>query len=807
MSFPKPRGYKKQPRPKQKYAESHHHQRQQPQHQQPFEIDTFWPTLGESLSTLKLQSNSKKKDTGQSTAVGAAAATGRTLSGRQDDEVSKVNEVAQINGKSSLKSGKKKKSINNDSNTSTTTNHDGTESAATAKEVYENGDQSEGNNKNICSRTASSSTSSNSASASDSLREQLGSSSSSSAAKRGSEIPKKSKKGKGKWKPMPLDSIIAQSSYKNSSTNSRKYARHSSRRRDNDADTRSEYDNDGEDVYSQNGNDSSWDGRSKGWRKKKGVGGDPDSNASQSSELRSRGRKRNSRRPIYRSGSYDMLSDAHDVHGSMMNAFSYGYSPIESPIEPLLTPPPMAILGLNLFPPGYYDAPLDEATLKTRIKHQIEYYFSEENLLKDIYMRRKMDPNGFLPISFVAGFHRVRLLTQDLKTVIDALNDSEIVELVDDERIRAKKDPQRWPIEDHVPLSLNNGKLSHVNGFNIALKSYKTENGNVNALTPVTSECSNGEDKTEPQNGEAYSNGYIIDSYDGSQYGSDTYSNGYDYAYANGENLINNNSDAPYVFHYGYGQDDGYPYTYYEQQPSLPISANAEQQITPSPQIETHLPHLTTPSTSSASSLSPPSSVHDEKESANQEDYENDCEKVQLDQSKSSSSGPIENDKTPAEDKVLQCEGPVACDPRPKDPEQEILPPSAEPLQTATEESSEATNGATLESPFVMRPDGPIVTGIEDSSRTRAEEPPASSTEHQSETMTNKDHLGPDMGDFESECLTIGDVEQVSNFETESSSETSTNPSSKGSDNPQMGIFLCSVLISILILTISSIRH
>lgn len=60
-----------------------------------------------------------------------------------------------------------------------------------------------------------------------------------------------------------------------------------------------------------------------------------------------------------------------------------------------------------------------------------EYYFSEENLVKDLFLRRKMDSEGFIPVTLIASFHRVRSLTNDLNLVVCAIKQSEHLELVD----------------------------------------------------------------------------------------------------------------------------------------------------------------------------------------------------------------------------------------------------------------------------------------------------------------------------------------------------------------------------------------
>lgn len=65
-----------------------------------------------------------------------------------------------------------------------------------------------------------------------------------------------------------------------------------------------------------------------------------------------------------------------------------------------------------------------------------EYYFSEENLLRDFFLRRKMDAQGFLPITLIASFHRVQTLTTDVGLVIEAIMESDKLELVDGFKVK-----------------------------------------------------------------------------------------------------------------------------------------------------------------------------------------------------------------------------------------------------------------------------------------------------------------------------------------------------------------------------------
>mmetsp|Transcript_8969 Transcript_8969/g.17669 ORF Transcript_8969/g.17669 Transcript_8969/m.17669 type:complete len:721 (-) Transcript_8969:1785-3947(-) len=75
---------------------------------------------------------------------------------------------------------------------------------------------------------------------------------------------------------------------------------------------------------------------------------------------------------------------------------------------------------------------LDPATLKARIKAQVEYYFSQQNLNRDAYMISQMDSDGFIPVSVIANFRKVSKLTDSEEMIADAIADSTICQLSED---------------------------------------------------------------------------------------------------------------------------------------------------------------------------------------------------------------------------------------------------------------------------------------------------------------------------------------------------------------------------------------
>ncbi|ATY63448.1 La domain family [Cordyceps militaris] len=99
------------------------------------------------------------------------------------------------------------------------------------------------------------------------------------------------------------------------------------------------------------------------------------------------------------------------------------------------------------------------------LKNQIEYYFSIENLCKDMYLRQRMDSQGFVPLHFIAAFKRVRELSADigmLRTVCEMSMEIDLVVGEDDvERVRRSEGWESFvlPLEDRDDLARNHGPV------------------------------------------------------------------------------------------------------------------------------------------------------------------------------------------------------------------------------------------------------------------------------------------------------------------------------------------------------------
>ncbi|KAN0022876.1 hypothetical protein ACTFIU_005617 [Dictyostelium citrinum] len=69
----------------------------------------------------------------------------------------------------------------------------------------------------------------------------------------------------------------------------------------------------------------------------------------------------------------------------------------------------------------------DFDSIKKSIQSQVQYYFSEENLRRDVYLRCNMDEEGWVSISFICGFNRMRSF--ESSAVIETLKSLNLLEL------------------------------------------------------------------------------------------------------------------------------------------------------------------------------------------------------------------------------------------------------------------------------------------------------------------------------------------------------------------------------------------
>jgi la-related protein 1 len=113
----------------------------------------------------------------------------------------------------------------------------------------------------------------------------------------------------------------------------------------------------------------------------------------------------------------------------------------------------------------FQPAPYWDNMVMTMLKQQIEYYFSIDNLCKDLFLRQRMDSQGFVPLHFVLAFQRIRDMQAELAMVRAVCEESNEIDYVvgedDCERLRRRHGWETFvlPMEDRDAGARNHGPM------------------------------------------------------------------------------------------------------------------------------------------------------------------------------------------------------------------------------------------------------------------------------------------------------------------------------------------------------------
>uniref|UniRef100_A0A6G1SCX6 Lupus La A n=1 Tax=Aceria tosichella TaxID=561515 RepID=A0A6G1SCX6_9ACAR len=108
---------------------------------------------------------------------------------------------------------------------------------------------------------------------------------------------------------------------------------------------------------------------------------------------------------------------------------------------------------------------IEDGELKARVAKQIEYYFSDVNLVRDKFMQEQLEKNdNRVKLSVLATFARLAKLTRDENVMIAALKEveSDLIEIDEAERLIKRKKPLPDKEEYAKELAL---RTVHISGF------------------------------------------------------------------------------------------------------------------------------------------------------------------------------------------------------------------------------------------------------------------------------------------------------------------------------------------------------
>ncbi|RKP28333.1 winged helix DNA-binding domain-containing protein [Metschnikowia bicuspidata] len=74
------------------------------------------------------------------------------------------------------------------------------------------------------------------------------------------------------------------------------------------------------------------------------------------------------------------------------------------------------------------------------LTQQIDYYFSLENLIRDLYLRKNMETEGWVDLDLILNFKRVEIIINGLRNSIDDPNEKSKEKKLDKAIVQAVQD-------------------------------------------------------------------------------------------------------------------------------------------------------------------------------------------------------------------------------------------------------------------------------------------------------------------------------------------------------------------------------
>ncbi|QWU86257.1 hypothetical protein CA3LBN_000475 [Candidozyma haemuli] len=163
----------------------------------------------------------------------------------------------------------------------------------------------------------------------------------------------------------------------------------------------------------------------------------------------------------YRSGNPGQYR-RNNSSGNIQNAYPNGYrGPMGMPFVPHIPHHPMP---QGMIPGLPYGAPMPvqipppispKQEPSQALTQQVDYYFSLENLLRDIFLRKNMGTEGWIDLDLILSFKRVKIITNGISNAFEVTDEEQRAELLDQTILAAV---QRCK---NVELGYLNGKDSN----------------------------------------------------------------------------------------------------------------------------------------------------------------------------------------------------------------------------------------------------------------------------------------------------------------------------------------------------------
>ncbi|KAJ5714152.1 uncharacterized protein N7483_011333 [Penicillium malachiteum] len=136
---------------------------------------------------------------------------------------------------------------------------------------------------------------------------------------------------------------------------------------------------------------------------------------------------------------------------------------------------------------------MEPYSLMSMLSMQLEYYFSVDNMCKDMFLRRQMDSQGFVPLNVIASFKRVKCMTEDFELLRHVARQLRNVEIQTGEdgidRLRPRERWSQWvlPYDQRDAAAQHDGAApaqSAKNDENVPLNNHADAVSNGSSINP-----------------------------------------------------------------------------------------------------------------------------------------------------------------------------------------------------------------------------------------------------------------------------------------------------------------------------------
>ncbi|KAI9840061.1 MAG: hypothetical protein M1819_000254 [Sarea resinae] len=142
-----------------------------------------------------------------------------------------------------------------------------------------------------------------------------------------------------------------------------------------------------------------------------------------------------------------------------------------------------------------YNPYVEQYSIVNMVAMQLDYYFSVDNLCKDMFLRKHMDSQGFVFLNVIADFNRIKQLTQDMELVRYVCFQSRTIEFRTGpdglDRLRRREGWQQWVLskderdpsaQNDGPVQIHQPRTPHPQGLETSYMEHGRQNMSPNEL-------------------------------------------------------------------------------------------------------------------------------------------------------------------------------------------------------------------------------------------------------------------------------------------------------------------------------------